>query len=72
MSEVRAAIRGLIALGWNDERILAHIVNRPTTEQLDELRAHVITTNPGRTGQPMVHYARHHLEELRKEYISCP
>ena len=45
---IRAGIDAARAIGWPDHEILAHISNRPTPEQLAEMRASTTGQRPAK------------------------
>ena len=67
MDAVRKGIREAKAAGWNDEDILAFISNRPTPEQLHELKAATSATDNARPAKAMTNAIQHEINAINNE-----
>ena len=65
MQHIRQAIADMDAAQWSDDDMLALLVNRPTPEQLAELKAETQSGDQSRPAKAMANAVRHEIDQYR-------
>lgn len=67
MNTIRTVVRRMLTEGRTDSAILAQISNRPTPEQLAELKGVTSSAEPQNAARAMVGHIQSIIDEVKRE-----